>query len=171
MRRAASCARKAVAMPISSMLTKLRAGAFALALSSSSSNSGIPDAARVASGPGEMACHADALGSKLRCNITHRALKRRFGNAHDVVVLHDHLAAVIGYRKERPALAHQRLCQMRHADEGPAGHIHGGEKSLLRYVDYAALQRVLGRKRNGVNGKVQFSPFFRNAGEYRLHLT
>jgi hypothetical protein len=35
--------------------TKLRAGAFALAFSSNASNSGIPDAARVASGPGEMA--------------------------------------------------------------------------------------------------------------------
>src|SRR5205809_612476 len=40
----------------SSMLTRLRAGAFAFALSSKASNSGIPDAARVASGPGEIAC-------------------------------------------------------------------------------------------------------------------
>src|SRR5260370_10626 len=36
------------------MLTRLRVGAFDWALSSSSSNSGIPDAARVASGPGEI---------------------------------------------------------------------------------------------------------------------
>jgi hypothetical protein len=59
MRRAVSCARKVVAMPTSSMLTKVRDGAFAFALSSSSSNSGIPEAARVASGPGEMACIID----------------------------------------------------------------------------------------------------------------
>ena len=51
MSRAASCARKAVATPRSSMLTRLCAGALAFALSSSSSNSGIPE---VASGPGEM---------------------------------------------------------------------------------------------------------------------
>ena len=35
---------------------KLRAGAFAFAFSSNLSNSGIPEAARVASGPGEIAC-------------------------------------------------------------------------------------------------------------------
>ena len=34
---------------------KLRAGAFPLALSSNASNSGMPDAARVASGPGDIA--------------------------------------------------------------------------------------------------------------------
>src|SRR5213078_842819 len=45
MRRAASCARNAVAIPTSSMLTRLRAGAFAFALSRSSSNSGMPEAA------------------------------------------------------------------------------------------------------------------------------
>ena len=54
MSRAASWARKAVATPTSSMLTRLRAGALALALSSNASNSGIPEAARVASGPGEI---------------------------------------------------------------------------------------------------------------------
>ena len=40
----------------------LRAGAFVLALSSSASNSGIPEAARVASGPGEMAWTRMPLG-------------------------------------------------------------------------------------------------------------
>src|SRR5467141_3913951 len=41
--------------PTSSMLTRLRDGACDCALSINSSNSGMPDAARVASGPGEMA--------------------------------------------------------------------------------------------------------------------
>src|SRR6516164_6182480 len=45
------------------MLTRLRAGAFALAFSSSLSNSGMPDAARVARGPGEMARTRMPLGS------------------------------------------------------------------------------------------------------------
>jgi hypothetical protein len=37
------------------MLTSLRVGAFPCAFSNNESNSGMPDAARVASGPGEMA--------------------------------------------------------------------------------------------------------------------
>ena len=46
------------------MLTRLRAGAFDFALSSKASNSGMPDAARVASGPGEMAWTRMPLGPK-----------------------------------------------------------------------------------------------------------
>src|SRR5215207_5105506 len=53
---APSSARKAVAAPTSSILTRLRLGAVDCALSINLSNSGIPEAARVASGPGEMAC-------------------------------------------------------------------------------------------------------------------
>src|SRR6478735_3608701 len=122
MRRAASWARNAVATPTSSMLTRLRAGAFAFALSSSSSNSGIPDAACVASGPGEIACTRMPFGPS-SAHLADRALKRCLGHAHDVVVLHHHLAAIIGHREERAALAHQRLSEMRHANERPAGHL------------------------------------------------
>jgi hypothetical protein len=81
MSRAASCARKAVATPTSSMLTKLRAGAFALALSSNASNSGIPDAARVASGPWRDGMGADALRSQLGCDVADCGFKGGFGNA------------------------------------------------------------------------------------------
>src|ERR1700747_431592 len=107
MRRAASCAKKAVATPTSSMLTRLPAGAFAFALSSSASNSGIPEAARVASGPGEMACTRDALRAQRGGHIANRALQRRLGDAHDVVVFHHHLAAVTRHREQRPAFLHQ----------------------------------------------------------------
>src|SRR5215471_12928123 len=72
MRRVASYARSAVATPTSSMLTRLSVAAFAVALSSSSSNSGMPEAARVASRPGDGA-HADALGAELGRQIAHRA--------------------------------------------------------------------------------------------------
>ena len=41
---------------------EFRAGAFAFALSSRVSNSGMPEAARVASGPGEIACTRMPLG-------------------------------------------------------------------------------------------------------------
>ena len=62
MSRALSRARKAVAIPTSSMLTRLRVGALDCALSKSSSNSGMPEAARVFSGPGEMALTRMPLG-------------------------------------------------------------------------------------------------------------
>jgi hypothetical protein len=51
----ASSARNAVAAPTSTIEISWRAGAFLCAVSSNSSNSGMPDAARVASGPGEIA--------------------------------------------------------------------------------------------------------------------
>ena len=98
-----------MATPTSSTLTRLRAGAFAFALSSRVSNSGMPEAARVASGARRDRVYADAFGSKLGGKVAHGALERGLGNAHNVVVLHDHLAAVISHRKERAALAHQRF--------------------------------------------------------------
>src|SRR6476661_1392923 len=113
MRRAASWARNAVATPTSSMLTRLRAGAFAFALSSNASNSGMPDAARVASGPGEIAC-TRMPWAQLGGDVAHRTLQRRLGYAHDVVILDDHLAAVKGHGEKRAALLHQRLGQMGH---------------------------------------------------------
>jgi hypothetical protein len=59
---APSSARKAVAAPTSSMLTRLRVSAVVCALSIISSNSGMPEAARFASGPGEIACTRMPLG-------------------------------------------------------------------------------------------------------------
>src|SRR5262249_15159654 len=170
MRRAASWARKAVATPTSSMLTRLRAGAFALALSSSASNSGMPEAARVASGPGEMACTRMPFGPSSAADIADRAFERRLGDAHDVIVLNDHLAAVVGHREERAAFAHQRLRQMRHANEGPTGHLHGGEKTLPRDVDDAPLQRLFRRERDGMHDEIELAPILGDAFEHRFHL-
>src|SRR4029077_7013333 len=97
------------------MLTRLRAGALPLALSSNSSNSGIPDAARVASGPGEIACTrmpfgprpaarratANALRPGLGRDVAHGCLQGGLRYAHDIVILHHHLAAVVGHREKR----------------------------------------------------------------------
>ena len=76
--------------------------------------------------------NADALGPELGGHVAHRAFQRRLGDAHDVVVLHDHLAAVVAHGEERAAVLHQRLGEMRHADERPAGHVHGGEEAVAR---------------------------------------
>src|SRR6516162_5385960 len=114
MSRAASWAKNAVATPTSSILTRLRAGAFAFALSSKTSNSGIPDAARVESGPGEMAWTRMPLGPLSTRDIAHRAFERRLGDTHDVVILHHHLAAVVRHREQRAAVRHQRFGEIRH---------------------------------------------------------
>ena len=92
-----------MATPTSSMLTRLRAGAFALALSSSASNSGIPEAARVACGP-ERWHGREFLWGQLGRDVAHCAFKGGFGNAHDVIVFNDHLAAVITLRDSVPPL-------------------------------------------------------------------
>ena len=59
---------------------------------------------------------------------------------------------------------------MRHANERPARHIHGGEKALARDVDDAPLQRVFRGKRDRVHGKVEPAPVLADALENRLHL-
>ena len=64
--------------------------------------------------------HANPLRSKLGGEVTNGAFQRGFGNAHNIVVLHDHLTAVIGHREERATFAHQWLGEMRHTNEGPA---------------------------------------------------
>ena len=114
-----------MAAPTSSIETRLRAGALACALSSSSSNSAMPEAARVFSGPGEMACTRMPLGPELGRQVASRALQRRLDRPHHVVVLHHHLRAVVGHGEQRAAVGHQRLGQLRHADERPAGDLHG----------------------------------------------
>src|SRR5215471_11310140 len=59
--------------------------------------------------PGSSACRkrawrysvdADALGTYLGRNITHSAFKGSLRDAHDIVVLDDHLTAIIGHRKK-----------------------------------------------------------------------
>ena len=60
---------------------------------------------------------ANALGTDLRGDITDRSFERGLCNPHHIIVLHDHLAAVIGHREQGAAILHQRLCEMRHAHE------------------------------------------------------
>ena len=70
-----------------------------------------------------------------------------------------------------PPFCHQRLRQMRHANEGPAGDVHGGEEALPRHVDDPALQRLLGREGDGVNDEIEAAPFLGDALKNRLQLT
>jgi hypothetical protein len=81
------------------------------------------------------------------------------------------MAAVVGHGEQRAALTHQRLGQMRHANERPAGNLHGRQKTLARRIDHAPLQRVLGRERDGVHDEIELAPVARDALENRLHLS
>ena len=47
--------------------------------------------------------------AQFRRDVTDRAFKRRFSDAHDVVILNHHLAAVIRHCEKRTAFAHERL--------------------------------------------------------------
>src|SRR5271163_3190992 len=113
---------------------------------------------------------ANALGAQFGGDVTHGTFQRRFGDAHDVVVLHHHLAAVIGHREQRAALAHQRLGEVRHADEGPARDVECGEKAITRYVDNTSLQGFFRRERDGMHHEIEMSPRLGDALENRLHL-
>src|SRR5213596_2217289 len=100
---APSRARNAVALPTSSMLTRLRDGAFDCALSISSSNSGIPDAARVER-TGRDRVNTYALRAQFRGNVANGCFKRRLRYAHHIVILDHHLAAVIGHGEHGSAI-------------------------------------------------------------------
>src|SRR3954462_15687269 len=107
------------------MLTKLRAGALAFAFSSNLSNSGMPEAARVASGPGEIACTRMPFGpSSADAYLT--ALSGRLSRFHDVVILHHRLAAIVRHCEKSAALFHQGLGKLRHPKKCPTGNLHGG---------------------------------------------
>src|SRR5262249_39675160 len=60
---------------------------------------------------------ANSLWAKFGRHVADCAFQRRLGDAHDVVVFHDHLPAVIGHREQRSAPAYQRLGKMSHANE------------------------------------------------------
>src|SRR5262249_16416689 len=59
----------------------------------------------------------DALWAQFSSHVAHGTLQRGFGPPHDVVVFYTHLAAVVAHREQRPAILHQRLGEMSHANE------------------------------------------------------
>ncbi len=55
--------------------------------------------------PGRDGVDADVLAAEVGGEIAHRRFQRRLGDAHDVVVRHPFLGAVIGERQQRAAVA------------------------------------------------------------------
>jgi hypothetical protein len=65
--------------------------------------------------------------------------------------------------------SHQRLGELCHADERPAGHIHGEQKTFLRAIHHAPCRSALGAKRDGVEADVELAPLLLDRLEHRLH--
>ena len=95
---------------------------------------------------------ADALGPELVGEVPHRRFQRGLDRAHQIIVRDNLLGAVVAHRDQHAALGHQRLGELRHAHEGMAGDVHGGEESLDRAVDEPALEIRLGRRRSNARG-------------------
>ena len=56
---------------------------------------------------------ADVLDAEIGGEIAHGRFERRLGDAHDVVMRHPLLGAVIGQRQHRAAIRHQLLGALR----------------------------------------------------------
>lgn len=103
-------------------------------------------------------------------NVADRRFKRGLGHPHHVVVLHDHLAAVIGHREHRAAVLHQRLGEMRHPHERPAGDIHRLQETVAPDIHNAAVQRLLRRKCNRMQQEIELPPLACNPLEHLFGL-
>ena len=114
---------------------------------------------------------ANPFWPELGRQVAHRALQSGLGYAHDIVILHHHLAAVISHGEERAALAHERLGKVGHANKRPARYVQCGEKAFTRDVDNAALQSILGREGDRMHKKVELAPHLADLLENSLHLT
>src|SRR5215210_2276447 len=60
---------------------------------------------------------------------------------------------------------------MGHTDERPAGHIHSTKETISRYVYDTGLQRVLWRKGDRMDEKIELAPVLRDSFKYRFHLS
>src|ERR1700735_2341250 len=98
--------------------------------------------------------HADALWPKLGSQVADGALQGSLSDAHDVVILYDLLAAIVGHREKCAAVAHKWLRQMRHADKCPARDVHRRQKGVSGNIRDPALKRLFRRKRDRMHNEI-----------------
>ena len=117
----------------------------------------MPAAARVRTGPAEMALTRTPVGPEVGGEIPDGRLERRLGDAHDVVVRDDLLGAVVGERQhgragveEGPRLADER-------DERVRGDVHREREAVPRRVDERAVEVLALREREGVDEDVDLA--------------
>ena len=108
--------------------------------------------------PGRDRVDADALLAEIFGHIAHARFERGFGDAHDVVVRHDFLGAVIGERQHAAAVRHHLLGALRDRGERVAGDVHRHREIVRRRVDVAALELLLVGERDGVDDEIERCP-------------
>ncbi len=118
----------------------------------------MPEAASVLIGPAEMALTRMFLRAEVDGQIVHAGFERRLGDAHDVVVRHHLLGAVIGQRQHRAAIGHQLLGALGDRGERIDRDVHRLGEVVARRVDVAAGQLVLVGEADGVDDEVDLAP-------------
>ena len=118
----------------------------------------MPEAASVLIGPAEMALTRMFLHAEIGREIAHRGFQRGLGDAHDVVMRHPLLGAVIGQRQHRAAIGHQLLGALRDRGERVAADQHGLGEIVCGGVDVAAVELVLVGEGDGVHARNRASP-------------
>ena len=153
------------------MSTSSPSGAFFAASFSMSSKSFRPEAARVFERARRNGVHANASRPEFVGQVAAGSLQRRLDRPHDVVVRHDAIGAVIAHREHRAAFGHQRRRELRHSDEGMAGHVHRLGEAFGRTVEKPDLKVLLRRKGDRMHENVEPSPCVLNLLEHRLQLS
>ena len=101
---------------------------------------------------------ADVLGAEIGREIAHRGLERGLGDAHDIVVRHPFLGAVIGERQKRTAFGHELFGPLRDGREGIAGDQERFGEVRLGRLDIAAGELVLVGEGDAMDDEVERAP-------------
>src|SRR5208337_1709178 len=107
--------------------------------------------------------NADAFWPKLGRHIANRGLQRGFHRTHQIILLDDLLGTIEGDGEEASALAHERLGQTGHTDEGMAGDVHRQRKASLRAIRNPAVQILLRRIGDRMEQEIEASPLIADA--------
>lgn len=127
----------------------------------------MPEAASVLIGPAEIALTRIFEGRDRRRD-TARSIPAQLCDAHDVVVRHPLLGAVIGQRQQRAAIRHQLLGTLGDRREGVAGDQQRLGEVRLAGLDIAARQLVLIGEGDAVDDEVELAPELLDLGEDRV---
>src|SRR5882724_3731956 len=108
----------------------------------------------------------DVLAAEVGGHIADAGFERRLGHAHDIVMRHHALGAVVGEGEQAAAVRHELDRPLRHRGEGVAGDVEREGEVLAAGIDVLALELVLVREGDGVDDEVHAAPAFGDGGEY-----
>ncbi len=108
---------------------------------------------------------ANLRGAEIGGEILHARLQRSLRHAHDVVMRHPLLGAVIGQRQHGAAIGHQLLGALGDGGEGVAGDQQRLGEVRFGRLDIAARQLVLVGEGDAVDDEVELAPELLDLGE------